>query len=341
MVKLVGRERGGSTRRGFVAGLAAGGAARVAAGPLLGGTALAVGPKPCAPTPPSFPTAAIALTPDGRTIWTADAARTTITAHRSSSLARGRSIDVGGAPIGIAISPNGAQALVVTAFFDRPGLAFVDLRSGEVDRIDVGTEPYAVAFARNGRSAYVTGSGHNGTLTRVDARTGHVHDPIAVGAHARGLALHPDGKHALVALNGEAAIAVVALRGRRIARRVATAPFPAQLAVSPDGRRALVTHNGFASRRVTPIDLVHWRAHRQFAVGLDPAGVAFGASGAVALVANSGAGTVFVLDARSGRRRRRVKTGDTPRCVAVAGRRGFVADGRTGRLSAIRLGGVS
>ncbi|MCW2999781.1 MAG: beta-propeller repeat protein [Solirubrobacterales bacterium] len=328
-----------STRRGFVAGMAAGGVAVVAGRSLPGAVAQAASVKPCEPTPPGVRTTAIAATRDGRTFWTADAAATTITAHRRDDLRRGRSIDVGGAPVDIAIAPDGRRALVTTASYDNPGLVLVDLRTGHVDHLDVGPEPYAVAFTASGRSAYVSGGGREGTLTRVDPRTGRVHAPVPVGAHARGLALHPDGKHALVALNGEAAVAVVALRKGRIVRRIATPLFPAQLAVSPDGRRALVTHNGFGDRRVTPLDLVAWRARRPIATGLDPAGVAFGRSGTLALVANAGAGTVCVLDARTGRRRRRVTTGGTPRHVVISGRQGIVADGHTGRLTAVRLSG--
>ncbi|MCW3015631.1 MAG: hypothetical protein JWO02_2723 [Solirubrobacterales bacterium] len=328
-----------STRRGFVAGLAAGGVAHAVGGSLLAGVARADTPKPCAPTPPGIRTVAIAATPDGRTIWTADGAATTITAHRRTTLRRGRSIDVGGAPVGIAIAPDGRRALVTTAFYDEPRLALVDLRSGQVEHLDVGPEPYAVVFTASGRRAYVSGGGPDGTLTRVDPDTGRVHPPVAIGAHARGLALHPDGQHALVALNGEAAVAVVPLRGVRTVRHVATSPFPAQLAISPDGARALVTHNGFGARRVTPLDLVHWRARKPVTTGLDPAGVGYSRSGAVALVANAGAGTVSVLDGHTGRHRRRVRPGGAPRCVAVAAGRGVVADGRTGQLTAIRLSG--
>jgi YVTN family beta-propeller protein len=332
------RREHGSTRRGFVAGLAAGGAAHFVGGSLLGArSALAQVPKPCAPAPPGIRTSAVAVAPRGGTVWTADVAGTTITSHRRADLLRGRSIDVGGAPAGIAISPDGEQALVTTAFYDRPGLTLVDLRSGQVDRLDVGPDPGAIAFAANGRSAYVVGGGREGTLTRVDPGSGRVHDAIALGAHPRGLALHPDGRHALVALTGEAAVAVVSLRSGRVTRRIATAPFPAQLAISPDDKRAFVTHSGFGETRVTPLDLVRWRARTPVATGLDPAGVAFAASGALVVVANSGAGTVTVLDARTGRRRRGVRLGGAPRFVAVVGRRGIVVDGRTGQLTAIRL----
>jgi DNA-binding beta-propeller fold protein YncE len=329
-------QRGG-TRRRFIGGVAAAGAAHTLVGPLLSANAGQT-KKPCAPDPPGIPTGAIAITPNGRTVWSIDTHATTITAHRSRDLQRGRSIDVGGAPTGIAISPHGDVILVTTAFYDTPALALIDVLTGEVDHVDVGPEPGAVAFTHDGRSAYVAGGGAHGTLTRVELRSGHVHTPIEVGAHPHGLALHPDGKRALVALNGAGAVAVVALARRKVERRIPTSRLPSQLALSKDGTRAFVTHNGFGDQAVTPIDVTHRRARRQVRVGRDPAGVAFSASGATALVTAAGSGTIVMLDSRTGRRRRTVKRGGVPRGVAVSGSRAVVADARTGRLTAIRLG---
>jgi DNA-binding beta-propeller fold protein YncE len=324
----------------FIGTAAAAGAAHTIAGRALSAAA-EPGQRPCAPTPPGIRTGAIAATRDGRTVWTADVHATTITAHRGRDLLRGRSIDVGGAPRGIAIAPDGASALVTTASYDRPGLSIVDLRSGEVERLDVGPEPGQVAFTADGRSAYVVGGGTEGTLTRIDVRTGNVHTPVALGSHARGLAILRDGEHALVALNGDHAIAFVALTSGKVARRIATPPYPHDVAVSAGGTHALATHDGFGARRVTPIDVRRGRAGRQISVGADPGGVAFARSGALAIVAATGSGHVSLIDARSGRRRRAIAVGGAPRSVTVGGRRGFVADLLSGEVKAIRLGVVA
>jgi DNA-binding beta-propeller fold protein YncE len=108
------------------------------------------------------------------------------------------------------------------------------------------------------------------------------------------------------------------------------------LAVSPDGRRGFVSHNGLAGRRITALDLTQWKAGRRLVTGDDPSGIAFDRTGRLVLVANAGAGTVSVLNARTGKRRR-LRVGGTPRAVAVTGGRGIVADAETGRLSAIRM----
>jgi DNA-binding beta-propeller fold protein YncE len=324
-----------TTRRSFFGGAAAAGAAQLISGPLLADAKER--PERCAPVSPGMRTGGLAVTADGRTIWSTDSASTTITAHRRSDLARGRSIDVGGAPLGIAISPRAGIALVTTAFYDRPGLAIVDLLSGHVERVDVGPEPYTVAFDRHGHSAYVVGGGRDGTLVRVHPRTGRVDDPVDLGKHPRGFALHPDGAHALVAINGAHHIAVVSLVKGKVVRRIETRPFPYLLAASPDARRALVTHNGFADDAATLLDLEHWHVRRTVRVGADPAGVAFSRAGRVAVVAASGARTVTLLDGRSGRRRRTLTNVGIAHSLVIAGGRAIVADGLNGDLKAIRL----
>lgn len=328
----------GGTRRALIGGAAAFGLATAVARPLAASAADAAnGDVPCMPDPAGIETGAMALTPNGRTIWTTDAHSSTITAHRVRGLKRGRSIDVGGAPVDIAISPRGDLAFVTTAFFDHPGLAVVDLRTGEVDRLDVGPDPHGVALSPSGRSAYVSGGGAKGTLTRVDPATRRVDAPMPVGAHPRGLAVLPGGKKVLVAVNGAAQVAVVAVEHGRVTRRIATAPFPDRLATSPHGSRALVTHNGFGARTATLIELTGKKGRRQLRVGADPTGAHFSPSGRTALVTTA-SGIVAVLDGRTGRRRRSVRSAGRPSAVVVVGSRGIVADGRTGSLAAIRLG---
>jgi cell division septation protein DedD len=66
--------------------------------------------------------------------------------------------------------------------------------------------------------------------------------------------------------------------------------------------------------------------------------VAFSPDGAEAIVA-TGAGRAVILGA-GGHRRRANRLGGRLRSVAVAGRTAFVADGRSGRIHRVRLGGM-
>lgn len=324
-----------STRRSLVLGAATGAAGWAASGPLLSGVAgAATDTTPCAPTPSGLQTTAFAVAANGRTVWTADTGGTTITRYRVRDLARLRSIDVGGPPVALALSPDGRQALALIAAWDRPGLVTVDLRSGAVDRLDVGAAPRSLAYTADGRHAWV--AGEEG-LVRVTVASGAVSAPIDLGGQARGLALHPDGRRALVALHTSSAVADVSLTRRRVTRRINTTAFPSAVAISPRGHRALVTHNGYGARGVSLLDIATGRALRTLRTGADPTGVAYSRSGTVALVANAGDGTVSVLDLRTGRHRRRARPGGAPRAVVVAGRRGIAVDGETGGLTATAL----
>jgi DNA-binding beta-propeller fold protein YncE len=324
------------TRRGFVAGVAT-----AAAVPLLPSAAAdarpsSAGPR-CAGRAPGVRRHALAISPDGRTVWTADTGAATITAHRVRDLSARRSIPVGDGPTGIALALDGRRALVTTGFYNAPGLAIVDLRAQKViDRLDVGAAPAAVAMAPDGRTACVTSGGEKGRLTRIDLERGRVMARVDVGRHPRGVAITADGRHALVALNGDAAVAVVALRNDRIVARIATAPFPFLVAAAPRGDRAFVSHNGFGDHAVSRLDVGAGKAVGALRTGADPAGLAF-AGPRTLLVAARGDGTVALYNPLTGRRRRRVRTGGRPRALAVRGRRAYAADDETGQLWAIRI----
>lgn len=315
----------------MIGAVAGAGLGYAAAAPVLDALAASNEAK-CLRGRPLFPTGAIAL--GGRSAWTTDLRATTITARPRPGRARGRSIDVGGAPVDLAIAPDRGLAVVTTAFYDRPGLAIVGLRSGRVKRVELDGEPGAVALTPEAQTAYVVRGGPEGALTRVRPRDGRVERTIPVGSHPRGLALSADGRHAIVALNGERAIAVVELRTMRV-HRIRTASFPAAVAITADGRRALVTHDGLAARKVSVVDLGERAVERTVDVGNDPSAIAASRS-RVVVVARSG--RAVVLDAQ-GRRLRKLKLGGRPEAVAVAGGSAWIVDGRTGHLDRVHLGG--
>ena len=133
-----------------------------------------------------------------------------------------------------------ACAVVTTAFYDRPGVAIVDLRGGRVSRVDAGPEPCAVAFAPDGdaRLRERRQRGGHADCHRPGRRAGRT-ARRAVGRHARGAAITPDGEHAPGGVNGGRAVAFVDLERMTLLDRVRTLPFPREIAVSPDGQRAL------------------------------------------------------------------------------------------------------
>jgi DNA-binding beta-propeller fold protein YncE len=290
--------------------------------------------KPCVTRAAGVRRMALTATPDGRTLWTADPDAQAITAHRVRDLAPRRSIAVGGAAVDLAIA--GTTAVVALGFYGPKTLAVVDLVTRRVSHHAVGDDVRAVRVSRDGRTAYVAGGGAKGWLRGFDTVTGEAGPQLHLGRHPRSLALSPDGRHALVALNGDAAVAVIALRDLAVVQRIATREFPYLVAWSPEGDRGVVSHNGYGADHVTIVDPGARRASHTLATHLDPAGVAFVGRRSV-LVAERGAGTLALLDSHSGRRRRRLTVGGRPRSVIVRGRRAFAVDGETGQLTKVEV----
>jgi DNA-binding beta-propeller fold protein YncE len=280
---------------------------------------------------------AIAASPNGKRLFLTDAAGHTVTELSARTLKRLRTIEVDGAPIDVAVARGGRTALVLTASYDRPGLAVVDLARGAVaKRLDVGEDPYALALAPAGGKAFVSGGGTKGTLTAVDLRSHAAGPAIPVGAHPRGVAVVPGGGRALVALNGAAGLAVVDLVHGRRTRTIRTPPFPYRVAISPNGKRALVTHAGARTTLVSLVDLARGKVLRRIHVGRDPYAVAFAPGDRTAVVSDYGGHAVTLVNLKSGRHRT-LQVGNRPRGLAIVGRTAYVVNEFEGSVSAVRL----
>ena len=305
-----------STRRGLLAA----GAASVAA------PALACGATTHAPMPPARPVVrrgrAIAVSGDGRRLVVAHDERRTIaivTRHRT------RIVDVGGQPLAVAVSPDGALVAVTTAFWDTPRLTVLDLPSGRVRvRRKIGPAPGDVAFTPDGRRLLVAGGEQEGTLHVLETQRFEVVARARPGRVPRAVAPAHDGRAAWMSLNADDHVALVDLATGRVRREMPTPALPDRLALSPDGARLLVSHGGRQATRVTELELAHGRAHRH-AAGRLPSAVAWTRSGGP-LVALGGDCAVLQL----GRRRHLV--GVAPRGLAVAGRRFWTVSAVTGAI---------
>lgn len=317
-----------ATRRGFLAGIAAG-----VAVPSLGRAAEADGSVVIAARQEIVRRGrAIAVSPDGRRVVVAHDARRTV-----AVIERGRTrlVDVGGQPLAVAVSPDGRTAAVTTAFWDKPGLAVVDLVAARRrDRVDVGPVPWGVAFTPDGRRIVVTGGEQEGTVHVLDVKTLTLAARGQVGLVPRGVAVEPDGRHAWVALQADARVVRVDLRAGRVRRTIRTASLPEQISISPEGRRLLVSHGGPGAEHVSEIVVRSGRIVRHRA-GRRPVGVGWTGRGR-RLVAVAGDNRIVFLTAGRGKPRSR-SAGGAPRGLAVAGERAFTVDAVTGAVTRVRI----
>lgn len=170
----------------------------------------------------------------------------------------GLPISVGGAPVGLAIAPDGATAFV--ANHDDATVSVIDTRTRQQDTpIDLGgAKPTAIAMSPDGGRIYVAGLfGLRAIDTATRAPIGTpwtLHEPVPPPVPSA-LAVTTDGTHAYAAIDGDGMVAdfdLTSFTGLEQATltstprlRVANGNLPLRaIAVTPDGRKVVATGDG-------------------------------------------------------------------------------------------------
>src|ERR1022692_2530350 len=122
------------------------------------------------PGPPEI-LRAIAITPDGKTVYVANhgfdtAPADTVIPISTATGKAGKPITVGASPDAIAITPDGRTAYVVSE-----SGTVTPIRTATGKAITVGSNPVAIAITPDGKTAYIVNS-NSGTVTPIRAATG-------------------------------------------------------------------------------------------------------------------------------------------------------------------------
>jgi YVTN family beta-propeller protein len=177
---------------------------RLALALVLGLTRLA----PAEPEPHRSPIA-LALSPDGSRLLTANQTSGTVSLVDPVAGRVLHEIATGDKPAGVAFAPDGRRAAVTHWYgYDVAVLGIDGDRLSVVGRVPVGPEPRGIAIAPDGKSAYVA-VGVANEVVRVDLEKLEVSGRLPVGREPRGLALTPDGKKLVVGNSREGTLAVV------------------------------------------------------------------------------------------------------------------------------------
>ncbi|MGI9097547.1 MAG: YncE family protein [Solirubrobacteraceae bacterium] len=242
-----------------------------------------------------------------------------------------------GDPRSIESAPGGRAVLAHAA---SGAITLIEGRPLRVRRVLRGFgAPRYTAIRPGGKLAYVSDSGH-GEIAVVDLVAGRVVRRLAVGAGARHLTLHPDGRTLWVVLGSSAAaIAVLDVREPERPRVIARVrpPFLAHDAgFSPSGLRVWVTAG--RESRIAVYDAGRRTPVRVLRADVAPQHVAFG--GGVAYVVSGEAGTLAVhaLADAALRRRTRIPAGSYN--VQRTGGRVVTPSLATGRLTVLDRHGV-
>ena len=151
-----------------------------------------------------------------------------------------------------------------------------------------------------GNRAYVANQGTN-TVSVLDATTGAaVGSPIVVGSAPTGVAASPDGSKVYVTNRTSGSVSVIRTSDNKVVNTITVGTQPESVTFSTDGTWAYVTNYGSKSVSVIDTTLATPKVITTISnVGTNPRGIAYvqTANGPRVYVANSGAGTVSVINA--------------------------------------------
>jgi YVTN family beta-propeller protein len=182
-------------------------------------------------------------------------------------------LEVGGEPEGVGISPDG-RWVYVTSEADAQ-VAVIDTRTDQVvATVKVGARPRSVAFSPDGRRAIVTGE-NDRSVKVLDAASHKVLNSVQLpgeGLLPMDVAVSPDGRRLYVSTGRGGTVAALDATSLSLIGQVKVGQRPWGLALSPDGRR-LYAANG-PSNDVSVVDTERLQVVATVKVGERPWGVA-------------------------------------------------------------------
>lgn len=260
------------------------------------------------PVPNGVAPAALAVSPDARKFYVAQrsAAGGYVTMLRTDGLKQLRESTAvtGQRARSVAANPDGKHVYVA---LEGSGVDVLDAANlAVIQRIDLPLDdqgrdnPQGLAVSPDG-GVLLVGSGSAGGSVHLVRLADYSTTPIFTaepGIAPLGIAFHPDGSQAFIALadtSGAGADELVTLdvTAGTVVQRTPVGIRPTGVAVSPDGQRVFVSNQG--ANTVTAYDTVSRRVLSTTTVGAAPTGMAVSPDGTRLYVANRDGNTVSVL----------------------------------------------
>jgi YVTN family beta-propeller protein len=153
------------------------------------------------------PPAAVAISPDGSTLYATDAAYGQLNIINLSLGKQIGRVGVGDYPITLGVSPDGARVFVLN-YFSR-SVSVVDARADQVvATIPIGGQPGDLVVQPNGNRVYVSATGqpsspthpaYDGQVAAIDGTTNQIIKVVRVQSGSRAMAISRDGRRLFVA----------------------------------------------------------------------------------------------------------------------------------------------
>jgi YVTN family beta-propeller protein len=151
-------------------------------------------------------------------------------------------INVGGFPYGVAVSPDGQKVYVTTS--DGGSVQVIDTATNAgTAGIAVRGVAYGIAASPDGSKLYVVNE-DSGIMSVIDTATNAVTTTINVGGFPQGVAVSPDGSKIYVTLTSGSTVEVFNAATNALTAIVLVSENPQGLAVTPDGSKVYVANLG-------------------------------------------------------------------------------------------------
>jgi predicted alpha-1,2-mannosidase len=212
---------------------------------------------------------AIAISPDGNTVWVAQRAENAVLPFDARSLKPGKAIPIQ-KPSRFAMTPDGSTLYVMSN--DLGTVTPVNVHTGAVGTpIDVGADLNAIAIAPDGKALYVL-RGIANDVAAIDVATNAVlTKTIPAGVDPSSIAITPDGSRAFVTNWAARTVTPIDLRTGTAGTAITVGGGPWHVVFTADGKTALVVIN--EDDAVVPIDVQTGRAGAPIHVGRSPIAV--------------------------------------------------------------------
>jgi len=267
--------------------------------------------------------AGIALSPDGRRLYVANANSNSVVMIIASTGDLVGGNGVGEHPVALAVAPDGRRLYVAHA--GSASISVLDARSlGLRAKIRTGFTPTSVAVAPDSGRVYVANASGNSVSVIDAALIGSEEDPVIatvpVGAAPVAVVVAPGGSTAYVANSGSASVSQIDVATNAVTATLHLERVPAGLAISGDGTRLYVPGFGpsvtaidTASREMQVFDLPACRVVRCAALAAAVSG-----DGKVLYATNTAADDVVAIDTGTGRIITRIQVGWGPRALVLS-----------------------
>ncbi|MFF6842335.1 IPT/TIG domain-containing protein [Streptomyces tanashiensis] len=225
-------------------------------------------------------------------VYISNAGAGTVSAYDPATGSTVATVEVGSAPTGVALTPDGSQAWVANGASDT--VSVIDTATNSVAAtVAVGRTPQSVAISPDGGRAYVVHTASPGGVDVIDTSSLVVTATIAAGSFPDIVGLSPDGSRLYVGNFSSSTVSVIDTVSNTV---TATVPVgnAAGLAVSPDGAHVYVAD--YNDNRLSVIDTATATVTATIPVGSLPQNVDVAPDGGLVYVANRGGNSVSVVD---------------------------------------------